>query len=138
MSNDGYVSYFSARKLSPTGGNSANLQIEPSQYPGLVSADIHTQQTCGCIIWASALKPENTGRTFLPAVPKTFLESSRWQPAAYTAYDAFVEKHVTGFSILSGVLLPCIYDRTLLSGRNIAHGYLSPKPGTLRKREKPL
>lgn len=138
MSEDAYISYVSARRIASTGGNASPQQFAPADFPGLVAEEIHTQQVAGVLIWLSATEIENTGRTFVPAVPESFLESGRWTAAAYTAYEDFITKHLTGHSIAAGVCLPVIYDRVAKTGRILQNGYLSAKVGTIRKREKPL
>lgn len=138
LSNEAYLSYVSARMVNPAGGQASVQRFPPTVFPGGVLEPIHTQQVCGTLIWVSTTEPENTGRNFLPGVPETFLTGSRWQSDAYDAYELFAAQHIAGFSVAAGLFLPVIYNRTAKTFRPISNGYLSPMPGTQRKREKPL
>lgn len=138
MSDQVFVSYIRCQRVGPIGSNSTDFRPDAGVIVGTVGEEVHAEQLCGCVIWISDTEPENQGRSFLPGVPETFLEGSRWKDAAYTAYDAFIEQHLVGFSLASGLALPAIFDRASKTSRIIANGYLSPKPGTQRRREKPL
>lgn len=138
LSEDAYVSYISARRIAPTGGNASPQQFAPDDLPGLEASPIHTQQVAAVLVWISATDPEDTGRNFIPAVPEIALQSSRWTGDADINYDGFIAKHLTNISIAAGLMQAVIYHRPTKTGRIIQNGYLSSKVGTMRKREKPL
>ena len=138
MSADCWISYLSAIRVGPNGGNSTDTRPDAETLVGTVSEPMHAEQLSGCVIWISETEPENQGRNFLPGVPETFLEASRWTTDAKAAYQSFITFHLAGFSLAAGLALPAIFDRVAKTSRVIANGYLSPKPGTQRRREKPL
>lgn len=138
LSEDAYVSFVSARRVAATGGNADPQRFLPAAFPGLQAFEAHAQQVAGCIIWLSSTDMDKTGRTFMPAVPENFLESSRWTSAGNTFYAAFITKFLTGISTAEGGFFPVIYDAAAKTGRLISDGYLSPKVGTQRRREVPL
>lgn len=138
FSADCWISYLSAIRVGPNGGNSTDTRPDANTLIGNVISEIHAEQIAGCIIWISETEPENQGRNFIPGVPESFLEGSRWTEDAKDAFEAFITFHLAGLSLAAGVALPAIFDRTTKTSRIIANGYLSPKPGTQRRREKPL
>jgi len=135
MSTECYISSVRAKRIWPTGGNSAVQFFQVGDVPGQVAEEIEAQQTAMVIIWLSDTTPDITGRNFIPGTPDDALEASRWEADAYTRANNFIAKHLPGFSVAAGVFEPVIFNRATHVARLMSHGYLSPKPGTLRKRE---
>lgn len=138
LSQNSFISSVAAKRFDPTGGNSSPQAFEPADFPGAVAEDMHTGQVSGVCVWLADTDTGNTGRTFLPGVPETFLESSRWTGDAQTAYDEFIARHILGFNVAAGECVPVIYTRETTTSRQITQGYLSQKAGTQRRREKPI
>jgi len=138
MSQDAFVSSVRARRVAPGGGNTAVQSFEPSDFPGTNASNIEAVQTASCVIWIPTVSPSKTGRTFIPGVGEDMLAQSRWDAGQIVAIDAFVATHIVGFSIAAGTMLPVVYDRLTSTGDVISDGYLSPKIGTIRKRELPV
>lgn len=138
MSEDAFISSLRSRRISSGGGNTAGVTFETTDLPGAIVSEIHTQQVAQCCIWIRNDTPGVTGRNFIPAVPENALIGSRWQDAHVTLVQAFITKHLTGLSTATGLFLPCIYDREAETGTIIDEGYLSPWPGTQRRRELPV
>lgn len=128
----------SARRVNGTGGNTWVTRLPGSGLPGNESGPAHANQAAGVLIWIADPEPENTGRNFMPGVPESFCEGGRWTAAAYTAYEAFITFHLAGLTVGGDFFQPVLWDRLAATSRDLEHGYLSPKLGTLRRREKPV
>lgn len=135
LSDQAYISSIMTRRAFPVGSNTARQQFETDDFPGAIASPVHTQQVAACIIWVSESTPGRTARNFMPGVPETALDSSRWTDAFQTLVQAFITKHITGFSTPVGIFIPCIYDRTTHTGPTVGDGYLTPLVGTQRGRE---
>jgi len=137
-SEDVFLSSVRARQISPNGGNTRVIVFEPTDEVGGVAEPVAAMQLAGCIIFVNSVDPDRTGRTFVPGVPKTFLEGSRWTPAAIAAYEAFGNKVTGGLVAPLGTFNAITLDRDTMTGPLVDGCYLSPKPGTQRKRELPV
>lgn len=138
MSNQAYVSSIRAKRIAPTGGNTAVSAQLPTDFPGTVSSEINTQQIAQCINWVNGITSVRTSRTFIPATPESFSEGGRWTAAAAAATAAFIATHIPGISTPNGHFYPVIYDRVAKTGLTIFNAYLSRIIGTQRRRERPL
>lgn len=137
-SNQAYISTIRARQFSPDGGNTCTFVAQPADFPGSIASEINTQQIAACINWIPTTSGPAMGRNFMPGVPENALDSSRWEVAHVALVDAFIAKHLTGFTVAAGIFLPIVWNRTDETAASIDQGYLSPKPGTQRSRERPL
>lgn len=138
MSDDAFISSVRAKRLKPLYGNSAVQFFQPATLPGTVALPCEALQTAAVIVWLSDTDPSDTGRNFIPGVPSDALDASRWDAAHYTRVENFIAKHLPGFSVAAGIFEPVIYKVSALTGRLMSHGYLSPKPGVIRRREVPI
>lgn len=138
MSEDAFLSSVRAKRVAPTGGNLAGQAFEPTDFPGAIASEIHTQQVAACLIWVSDSNPGKSGRNFIPGVPENALASSRWEAAFQALANTFIAVHLTGFSVAAGVFLPVVYDRVAKTGFVPDNGYISPLVGTQRRREIPV
>jgi len=138
MSDDVFVSSIVCQQLSPTGGNTANGVYQRDDEPGGIVSPWHTGQLAGVVVWVSGARPNVTGRNFIPAVPESMIEGGRFLPAYKIAMENFIATVISGFSTPSTIFLPVIWDRVDATDWQIDDGYLSLKPGTQRRREKPL
>lgn len=127
-----------ARRISNGGGNTYQHRFPSDGLAGNVASPFHANQGSGCVIWIGSDEPENTGRNFIPGVPESFLENARWNSTAYTAYNAFIAFHLAGFTGSAADWSPVIYTRVGSTWQDMEHGYLSPKVGTQRRRERPV
>lgn len=137
-SNQSFISAFRARQFAPTGGNTCSFVAEPSNFPGARLSGINTQQIAACINWIPTTSGPKMGRNFIPGIPEDALLGSRWEDDYVTAVDEFIAKHLSGFSTVSGVWEPIIWNREDETAALMSEGYLSPKPGTQRRRETPI
>jgi hypothetical protein len=138
MSEDAFVSSIVCQQLAPTGGNTANGVYQRDDEPGGIASPWHTGQLAGVVVWVSSARPNVTGRNFIPAVPESLIDGGRFDANYKTAMDNFILTVIAGFSTPSTVFLPVIWDREDELHFQIDDGYLSLKPGTQRRREKPL
>lgn len=138
MSDQCFLSTFRARQFAPTGGNTAVAVFANDDFVGAIASPINTQQIAACINWLPTSAGPKMGRNFIPAVPESMLLSSRWVFGFETAAEEFILKHLTGFSVAAGIFLPIVWNREDEVGTVISDGYLSPKPGTQRRRERAL
>lgn len=138
LSQDSFISSIVARRIYPTGGNSAGQAFEVDDLPGAVADTITTGQIAWCIIWSAGEVDTYSGRNFIPFVPENRLESSRWTGAATTSAEAFITKHIVGHSTAGGIFMPCIIHSDTHTGELVSGGYLSPTPGTQKRREVPI
>lgn len=138
MSDQAFVSSLRARRVAPSGGNTAGTLFASTDWVGDFSSEINTQQIAACVIWVDDTTPGITGRNFIPGIPEDALLGSRWDATYQTVVDAFIAKHLAGHTITAGTALPSIYDRVAKSGKTPDNGYLSPLVGTQRRRELPV
>lgn len=138
QSEDSFLSSVVAKRVAPTGGNTAAQPFVPTDFPGAIGVEIGTQQIAACLIWIADGTPGESGRNFIPGVPEDALISSRWTEDFYDLADVFIAKHLTGFSVAGGIFLPVVYDRVAETGFVPDNGYLSPLVGTQRRREVPV
>lgn len=138
MSSDVFVSTVSAIRIHPTGGNTFRHVYQRGDEPGGDPAPWHTGQLAGVAIWISSSRSDVTGRNFIPGVPEGLVVGGRFDAAYASAMDDFITTVIAGFTTPSTVFFPVIWDRVDEVSYQIDDGYLSPKPGTQRRREKPL
>lgn len=142
LAQDCFVSSIRARQLSPVGGQQYAEVFAPDTWPGLYSADVDSSSVAGCIIWLTDGGAGTNGRTFFPGVPADAVVQGRFT-ADYKAAIA-----VVGNGMIDGVTSDAGYGQwslVLQTGTSpsfvyqpIVHGYLSPTPGTQRRRLVPL
>jgi len=135
LSEDCFISSFRCRQISPVGGNTINSVFEQLDFPGLVASPIAAQQVAACIIWVNSATPDRTGRTFIPGIPKSALESSRFTSGYTTAVLAFANRLLGGLTVALGSFNLVTLDRVTKTGPLVENTYLSLKVGTQRRRE---
>jgi len=138
LSEDAFISAVRVRQVGPTGGNTVTIAFEPADLPGLVAEPIAPLQVAGCVIFVNSVDPDRTGRTFVPGVPQTYCDGSRWTSAAVVAYQAFGDRLIGGFTAALGTFNAVMLDRATKTGPVIDGCYVSPKLGTQRRRELPV
>lgn len=137
MSEEAFVSSVSARVLKPTPGTKAIIVFAVADYPGFIAGEIYSQSVAGVIKHVTASGPDFTGRTFLPAVPETWIVNGRFTDAARTAYNYFIS------GLAAGIDADVTYDQVIykrLTGtwELVTNRQLNPNPGTIRKRLLPV
>jgi len=90
------------------------------------------------VIWVQTDVEKITGRTFIPGISIEDIDGGRFSTDYQSAIDNFIARHLSGFAVSAGTALFQIYDRETPIGYQVSNGYLSPKPGTQRRRERPL
>lgn len=138
LSEEVYVSNILCRRMEPDGGNTAETILQEDSKVGLRTGSVAASQVAACIIWLNTDVPDRTGRNFIPGVSIDDIESGRFSASMQTAVDNFVARTLSGFAVSAGTALFCTYDRLTKTGNQLTNGYLSPKVGTQRRREKPL
>lgn len=138
MSVDCYISNVLAKRIKVLGGNTAELILQEDSRPGIRTGNVIASQVAAAIIWVQTTEEGTTGRNFIPGISEDDLENGRFTDDFQEAIDNFITKHLAGFTVSGGVFLPVIFQRETSTGLDITNGYLSPKPGTIRNREKPL
>lgn len=138
LATDAFVSSVSARQIYPSGGNASPQAMEPTDFEGAFPGETTALQVAGRINWFSEEAPDKVGGNFIPGVSATAISASRWEDDYKIAVNAFIAKHITGHTLPGGTALPCIWDREAEQFYRIIDGYLSVKPGTIRRREKPI
>jgi len=138
LSNEAFISSARAKRVAPTGGNTAGQAFLPTDFPGDELSPIHTQQIAAVVIWPNDTEADAFGRNFIPGIPESALVAGRWEGPFQTLVDAFITKHVVGHTVAAGIFLPVVFNRTTHLGDVINAGYLSPKVGTQRRREVPV
>jgi len=135
LSDECFVSSLRCRQISPAGGNTINSVFEQADFPGLVAEPVTAQQIAACIIWVNGTTPDRTGRTFIPGVYKTAIESSRFTSTYATAVAAFANRLLGGLVVALGTFNLVTLDRVTKTGPIVQNQYLSLKVGTQRRRE---
>lgn len=142
LSSDSFISSIRARQLSPTGGQQFAEVFSPDAWPGTQAANVDSASVAACVIWLTNGGAGINGRTFFPGVPQEVLLQGRFQ----NAFKDLVTD--LGNNLIAGAASDAGYgdwDFVLQTGtspsftyHNIVHGYLSPTPGTQRRRLIPL
>jgi len=135
LSQDCFISSIRARQISPVGGNTSGLIFETGDFPGGIAQPISSQQIAACIIWVNGTTPDRTGRTFIPGIPKTAIESSRFTSGYATSVAAFANRLLGGLVVATGTFELVTLDRVTKTGPIVQNQYLSLKPGTQKRRE---
>lgn len=135
ISSQCYVSNILCRRATNGGGNTAEAVLQEDSLPGLATGYVSATQTAGVVIWLNDDVPDKTGRNFIPGTSVDDLDSSRFTADYQTRMTDFIARHIAGFNVSAGTVLPCTWDRTNDIGYQILNGYLSPKVGTMRRRE---
>jgi hypothetical protein len=138
MSEDVFVSSIVCQKIFPTGGNSAHKFYQRDTEPGGVASPWHTGQLAGTAIWITSARPDVTGRNFIPGVPESMINGGRFETAYQTAFNNFITTCLAGFTSAHGAWELVVWDREDETPYLVDDGYLSSKPGTQRRRERPL
>lgn len=138
LSEDVYISNILCRRMTDGGGNTAETILQEDSKPGLQTGDVAASQVAACVIWVNTDFPDKTGRNFIPGVSLSCIEGGRWEAAFQTAVDNFIARTLSGFAVSAGTALFCTWDREAEVGYQLTNGYLSPKVGTQRRRERPL
>src|SRR6185503_11902128 len=120
------------------GGNTAEAVLQENSIIGIRAGDVAASQVAATIIWVQTTEEGTTGRNFIPGISVDDLENGRFTTDYQDAVDLIIAKHLIGFNVSAGTFLPVIFQRETSTGLDITNGYLSPKPGTMRGREKPL
>lgn len=138
LSEECFISSQVAARIHPTGGNSANRVFQRDEAVGEVPGPFHTGQLAGVAIWISSTRDQVTGRNFVPGVPEGYIVGGRFLATYRTSMEEFIADVVGGYTGSLGTFIPVIWDREAELPYQIDDGYLSAKPGTQRRREKPL
>lgn len=139
LADDCFIQAMRVRQLAPTSGQTAVRVYDPLDLVGNVGAPHESSQVAGCVIWLTAADAGLNGRTFLPGVSEDNLNQGRFDGPYKAAVKTWGDDLIAGYSFASGQLLlylkhgvlPVLYTR-------ITNGYLSPTPGTIRKRLIPI
>jgi len=138
MSEQVYISNILCRRMSNGGGNTAEVILQTDTLPGLAPDVPVATQAAAVAIWTNTEQPNHTGRTFVPGISKDDLQDGRFIGTFQSRFDDFIARHVAGLNVSAGIAFFCTFDREFNVGYQIIDGYLSPKVGTMRKRERPL
>jgi len=137
LGNDCFVQAMRVRQLAPTSGQTAVKVYDPGDLPG--SGNPHeSSQVAGCVIWLTAADAGLNGRTFLPGVPQGRVQLGRFASAYKVDLQAWGDAVIAGYSFASGMLLPYLKHGGPAVYTRIVNGYLSPTPGTQRRRLVPI
>jgi len=138
MSDDVFVSKVDVIKIHPTGGNTWSHTYQRADEPGGIDSPWHTGQLAGVPIWITSGRPNVTGRNFIPGVPESMIEGGRFVDDYQTAMQNFMTTCITGFSTANALFQLVLWDREVEVSYLVDDSYLGRKPGTQRRREKPL
>lgn len=138
LSEDTFISSIRATRIFAGGGTGAVQVFQRDEHVGTIESTYHTGQLAGVVVWVTSSRPEVTGRNFIPGVPESMIEGGRFIDAYRTAIDNFVLTSITGFTTPETLFTPVVWDREAEAFYDIDDGYLSLKPGTQRRREKPI
>lgn len=137
MSEDTFISAIRSQVVSPPNSNNAVEFFQDADHPGTYSGDVDTLNVAGCIIFLSDGDAGLTGRQFLPGVSENAYDQGRPDSAYTTAINDYVAGLLTGLDGSAGTWLPFIKHGPTPSFAAITAGYLSPSPGTQRRRRVP-
>jgi len=133
-----YISNILCRRISNGGGNTAEAILQVDSLPGIRTGIVAATQVAATVIWVQTDVEKITGRTFIPGISIEDIDGGRFSTDYQSAIDNFIARHLSGFAVSAGTALFQIYDRETPIGYQVSNGYLSPKPGTQRRRERPL
>jgi hypothetical protein len=139
---DCFISSIKARQLSPTGGQHFAEVFAPSEYAGSFSTDIDASSVAGCVVWLTDGGAGTNGRTFFPGVPADAVVQGRFTSDYKDTIADVVNPMLDGMASDAGYGDWKLVLQTGTSPsfvyQTIEHGYLSPTPGTQRRRLVPL
>jgi len=138
IAEDTFISSLRCRRVFPAGGNTAVQVFTAAAFPGGAAGPVHATQVAACIIFPSEAANGLHGRNFIPFVSESDLDENRFTDDFKTRVVAYATRLAAGGSITSGDYTPVIYNRTLHTSFDLVNAYLSPKPGTQRRRLTPL
>lgn len=136
---DSFISSIHAARSKPASGANFWMGFAPSEHPGTFVGATEASQVAGCAIWLPGTADKKFGRTFFPGVSEDAMSNG-----------VFVDDYKTAFSgLVSSLLDPIMgttgeYNLALKTGVSpgtyftIEYGYLSPTPGTQRRRLMPV
>jgi len=139
IGDDCFIQAMRVRQLAPTSGQTAVQVYGPADLPGDFGTDHEASQVAGCVIWLTAADAGLNGRTFVPGVPEDALVQGRFTAGYKSAIQSWADIILAGITFASGELnlylkhgvLPAVYTE-------ITNGYISPTPGTQRRRLVPI
>jgi hypothetical protein len=138
MSADCFISSVRAHRIGPSSGNEWGRVYPADVWVGSFAGDIQGPQVACCLIHLTAAEAGLTGRTFIPGVPSTGLDEGRFNDAFKTELDEFVTIFLDGIQTAIGTFLPGIKNGGPFTVTRIVNCQLSPTPGTMRRRLKPV
>lgn len=134
MGDDCYLSGIRVKEFSPLVATSTAVVLLPTtDFPGDFGGTIDAAQVAGCVIWVPSTATAESGRNFLPGVSEDAIESGLFVDAYRDALGPYVDAMLAGVVGTAGTFEFCL-RHTPNTFTPIAHGYLSPTPGTIKKR----
>lgn len=138
LSSDSFISSVVARRVGPVGGNSFAKSYAPTTVVGQLTTPLDASMVAGCFIFLTGADAGLNGRLFLPGVAEESLQNGRWV-SDYKSYAFLVGTGwVAGLTGLLSTWKPVLKHGSPPSYTEIKHMYLSPDPGTQRRRRIPV
>lgn len=134
LAEDAFVSSVRVQQQQSPGAPSAITLFPSDALPGTFSGELDAAQVAGCIIWLTAGDAGLNGRSFIPAVSEEAYQNGRPDGDYTTAIDALATALI---ATIEGDLQDWQFVLKHGAGPSyteIVHGYLSPTPGTQRRR----
>lgn len=133
---DCFISSVRCRRVNPPGGAEAIKLFTPPTFPGAYPGHMEAAQVAGVVIWIPNTSDAASGRTFLPGVSEEAIDNGVFHEDYVAAVGALGDFLIdTGvLSTVGDFFLVLKRTKPTLTWPLITSGYLSPSPGTMRKR----
>jgi len=134
---DCFIQSTRCRQLLPTAGSTAAEIFTATEYPGTLGTDTDAGQVAGCLVWITSGQDGLTGRNFIPGVAEDSIVDGRFDTSYVDNMVIVRDTFVAGFDTASGTWEFVIGHGTPATYTPVVGGYLSPTPGTQRRRLTP-
>jgi len=137
LSDDSFIQSIRVKQLLPTSGPTYVKVFPPADYPGTAGSNVEANQVAGCSIWVTAAQLGLSGRTFWPGVSQTSITNGRFTNSYKTDHDNVRDFLTTPIVGTSETIIFTLRSAAGPTWNYIVDGYLSPTPGTQRRRLTP-
>lgn len=137
LANDCEIQSLRVRQIYPTPGPTNVKVYGVGDYPGGFGGDVESNSVAGCSIWVTGAQLGLSGRTFWPGVSNDAISNGRFTaPYVVAIRDVidYLKANIVGTSETWRMEL-----RTRIGNiyNDVVEGYLSPTPGTMKRRVQP-
>lgn len=133
LADDCYVSSVRVTEMAP--GSSTAVKLFPiADWPGSFGSDMDAAQVAGVLVWVTGSSDVENGRNFIPGVAEEAYEYGRPKAPYLAALAEYKDRMLAGVDMTTHQFVFALKNGDPVNYTTIAHGYLSPTAGTMRKR----